>query len=123
MVMKLLNIVQANNAYFGEKDYQQYLLIKKMVDSFFLKTKIIPCPIIREPNGLALSSRNRLLSEQNYKKAPLLNKIISEKISLNEMENKLKQAGFKIDYLTKQYERIFVAAFLGKVRLIDNVSI
>ena len=63
VVMKLLNIVSANKAYFGEKDYQQLQLIKDMAKNFFMKTEIVPCPTLREKDGLAMSSRNvRLLS-------------------------------------------------------------
>jgi len=61
VVMKLLNLVRATRAYFGEKDYQQYLLIRDMCAAFFLDTEIVPCATLREPDGLAMSSRNMLL--------------------------------------------------------------
>lgn len=65
VVLKLLNLAGAEKAYFGEKDYQQYLLIKNMVEAFFIPTEIIPCPTIREKSGLAMSSRNLRLSKKN----------------------------------------------------------
>lgn len=123
VVMKLLNIVKADRAYFGEKDYQQLQLIKNMVKAFFIDTEIVPCPIIRENNGLALSSRNRLLNEEQKEIAPLLYKTLNKNIDLKQMQNELSQLGFKVDYLEKKWGRVFVAAFLGNVRLIDNVTI
>jgi pantoate--beta-alanine ligase len=63
VVLKLLNIVKAGRAYFGEKDYQQYLLIKGMTEAFFIDTQIVPGAIVREADGLAMSSRNVLLND------------------------------------------------------------
>ena len=62
VVLKLLNLVRADRAYFGEKDYQQLRTVREMVDDFFLLTQIVPCATVREESGLALSSRNALLS-------------------------------------------------------------
>jgi pantoate--beta-alanine ligase len=58
VVLKLLNLVRADHAYFGEKDYQQLKIISEMTQEFFLPTQIIPCPTVREDSGLAMSSRN-----------------------------------------------------------------
>lgn len=122
IVLKLLNIVSADCAYFGEKDWQQFRLIKGMADAFFLKTKIVPCTLIREDDGLAYSSRNTLLKPKERKIAPNLYRIISSGNSLGDMEKELFDLGFKVDYLEKYEDRILVAAFLGEVRLIDNVK-
>ena len=72
VVMKLLNIVRADRAYFGEKDYQQLKVVTEMAQEFFLPTKIIPCPTVREESGLAMSSRNTLLSRDARDKAAYL---------------------------------------------------
>ena len=123
VVMKLLNITQATKAYFGEKDWQQFQLIKGMTEAFFIDTEIVPCPLIREETGLALSSRNQLLSDQEKLVAPFLYQTISSGISLETMRARLIDKGFEIDYLEKKEDRVFVAAFLGDVRLIDNVRV
>ena len=122
VVMKLLNIVTPDKAYFGEKDYQQLQLVRNMVSAFFINTEIIPCPTIREKTGVALSSRNNLLTEEHKKIAPLLYQTIMQSIPIEEMHQKLTSLGFRVDYLKEIDNRIFVAAFLGNVRLIDNVE-
>ena len=123
VVMKLLNITKATKAYFGEKDWQQYQLIKGMTESFFIDTEIVPCPLIREESGLALSSRNKRLTEEQHKIAPLFYKTISSAADIEDMRKELKSKGFEIDYLKIKDNRLFGAVFLGEVRLIDNVSI
>ena len=70
VVLKLLNIVGADRAYFGEKDWQQLTIVQGMVDAFFLPTTIVPCPTVREADGLAISSRNRLLAPDDRVRAP-----------------------------------------------------
>lgn len=72
VVLKLFNIVCPNIAYFGQKDYQQFLIVKKMVENLNLGIKIIGCPIVREGDGLALSSRNKYLSEPERRNAVVL---------------------------------------------------
>lgn len=121
VVMKLLNVTNPNRAYFGEKDYQQFLLIREMAKAFFLQTEIIGLPIIREADGLAMSSRNVRLTTEQRKLAPLLYRELKNKKTLNEVRATLEAAGFRIDYLEEHFGRRFVAAFLGEVRLIDNV--
>lgn len=69
VVLKFFNLIRPNNAYFGQKDAQQLLIIKKMVSDLFLPINIVPCPIVRDSNGLALSSRNAYLKEDSYKDA------------------------------------------------------
>ncbi|WP_372370279.1 pantoate--beta-alanine ligase [Candidatus Uabimicrobium sp. HlEnr_7] len=123
VVMKLLNIIKPQFAYFGKKDYQQYMLIRDMVATFFIETQIVGCDIIRETDGLAMSSRNLLLSEPQRKTAPLLYKILQQTSNVNEIKKQLAVVGFKVDYVEEFWQRRFAAAFLGKVRLIDNVPL
>lgn len=77
VVNKLFNIVQPDYAFFGQKDYQQQVIIKKMVKDLNIPVEIISCPIVRDENGLALSSRNKYLSDEGKKEALVLNKILS----------------------------------------------
>lgn len=77
VVLKLFNIVQPDYAFFGQKDAQQVIIIKKMVNDLNVPIKIIQCPIIREESGLALSSRNKYLSEDGKKDALVLSKILN----------------------------------------------
>jgi pantoate--beta-alanine ligase len=123
VVMKLLNIIDADKAYFGEKDYQQYMLVKGMAKAFFMRTKIIPSKIIREKDGLALSSRNRLLTPNQRRLAPALHNFLNSKQSPTQIKKLLNSSGFKTEYVTEAWHRRFAAAKLGKVRLIDNVRI
>jgi pantoate--beta-alanine ligase len=123
VVMKLLQIVSPHNAYFGEKDYQQLKLIEGMAEAFFLDTRIIGCPTVRESDGLAMSSRNVRLSPSEREKAPQLYKIISTAKSDNEARKELEAVGFRVDYVETHENRRFGAVFLGEVRLIDNVQI
>jgi len=123
VVMKLLNIVGADRAYFGEKDYQQYRLINGMREAFFIYTDIVPVPTVREANGLALSSRNALLDEESRKRAPLFFGILSSSESCSEARRKLQENGFIVDYVTDKGNRRFGAVILGGIRLIDNVQI
>lgn len=76
VVMKLFNIVQPDFAFFGQKDAQQLVIIKKMVKDLNIPVEVISCPIVRDENGLALSSRNKYLSEKGKKDALVLNKIL-----------------------------------------------
>jgi len=146
VVLKLLNITKANNAYFGKKDAQQLYLIKKMVKELFLRVNIIECDIIREESGLALSSRNSYLDENEHKVALLISKSLKNAAKLvakgqmdtqkiiSQMFETLKE--LKIDYIEitdrefnkiKTIEpgnsRILVAAYVGLTRLIDNIEI
>ena len=97
------------------------LLIKKMAESLFLPINIIPVPTMREEDGLAMSSRNLLLTPEERKLAPRLHHWITQKISLVEMKQHLTEEGFRVDYLEEFQDRRLVAAYLGNVRLIDNV--
>lgn len=77
VVLKLFNIVQPDYAFFGQKDAQQVIIVKKMVRDLNVPVKIIQCPIVREESGLALSSRNKYLTEEGKKDALVLNKILN----------------------------------------------
>ncbi|MDR0618242.1 MAG: pantoate--beta-alanine ligase [Endomicrobium sp.] len=146
VVAKLLNISCACNAYFGIKDFQQLKIIEKMVKDLNFKTKIVPCPIVREKNGLAVSSRNLYLSTQEKEMSSKIYKILKE-VSMIDFKNKsphiLKQntisklnkiPNIKIDYvdivnfddlssLNKSTKKVVlaVAVWIGKTRLIDNI--
>ncbi|MBQ2907778.1 MAG: pantoate--beta-alanine ligase [Bacteroidales bacterium] len=149
VVRKLFEIVNPNKAYFGEKDFQQLAIIKKMVRDLNMNLEIVPCPIVRENDGLAMSSRNVRLNETERAIAPkifaTLNDAISKKDAMSPSEMKkytldkyaeIKE--FDVEYVEitdeinlKSLEnwnecdhaRIFVALQLGPVRLIDNVRI
>jgi pantoate--beta-alanine ligase len=122
VVMKLLNLADANRAYFGEKDYQQLTLIQGMVKAFFMDVEIVPCPIIREADGLAMSSRNLRLTTIQRKVAPMLYQaLIDADSSLEEKRAWLNAKGFEVDYLEVLDDRLLAAASLGAIRLIDNV--
>lgn len=123
VVMRLLNIVKPNKAYFGLKDYQQYQLVKDMVQSFAMDLEVIGVPTVRETSGLAMSSRNLRLTPEQKKLAPLLYKTITESKTSLIAKTQLQSLGFKVDYVEDIKNRRFAAAFLGDVRLIDNVEI
>ncbi len=127
VVMKLLNLVRADKAYFGEKDYQQYLLIRDMAAAFFLDTSIVPCPIIREADGLALSSRNVRLDPDARRIAPQFYEILSTSTCDKRAEALLRSAGFDVDYVVTTRGRRLGAVRIGTtdgtVRLIDNVDL
>ncbi len=121
VVLKLLMLVRPKNAYFGEKDYQQLILIREMAKAYFLDVNIVGCETIREPSGLALSSRNNLLTKDEKISAENINKMLRSKMSANEIKDSLVNSGFEVEYVEKLMERVFVAAKIGNVRLIDNV--
>jgi len=123
IVMKLLNIVSPQKAYFGEKDYQQLQLIKDMTLSFFMKTEIVPCPTLREKDGLAMSSRNVRLTEAGRKKAPAIYEALKNSKSAHEARERLLSQNVEVEYLEEHFGRRFIAAFIDQVRLIDNVQI
>ena len=122
VVMKLLNLVRADRAYFGEKDFQQLQLVMGMADAFFLETAIVPCTIVREADGLAMSSRNVNLSRAAREKSPLIYKTLRESASALAARAQLEKAGFIVDYVEDIGSRRFAAATLDNVRLIDNVE-
>lgn len=123
VVMKLFQLVRPSKAYFGEKDFQQLSLIKKMVEAFFIELEIVPVATVREQSGLAMSSRNVRLSPEDKIKAANIYKIISTEKNLTEAKNKIEKLGWQIDYLTDFEGRRYTAVKVGDVRLIDNVQI
>lgn len=144
VVMKLFNIVQPDYAFFGQKDAQQLVIIKKMVKDLNVPVKIISCPIVREENGLALSSRNKYLSAEQKKEALVLSKIIfnikscykkgiTDVRSLSETALSFLNEHHELEYLefvdkdtlenkTKADANtlVLIALRINKVRLIDN---
>jgi pantoate--beta-alanine ligase len=121
VVMKLLNIIHPDRSYFGEKDFQQYSLISKMCEAFFMPIEIIMCPTVRDQDGLALSSRNALLTEEERKRAPLFHELLRSSLKAEEIVKKLNESGFRVDYVVDYENRRFGAVYLGNTRLIDNV--
>lgn len=121
VVLKYLNIIRPTRAYYGEKDYQQLLLIKKMAQALFLGTEIIACLTVRDKDGLALSSRNSRLTAEQREKAyyfpEMLKKVQNSVSTVKELET----LGFKVDYVEDRWDRRLAAVWLGDVRLIDNV--
>lgn len=123
VVLKLLNLVQARRAYFGEKDWQQLSLVRDMVQALFLETQIIACPVVRDHDGLALSSRNRRLSVKERLLAPHLHRQLVTQARAEDAARALKRLGFKVDYIEDFDGRRLAAARLGETRLIDNVPL
>ncbi|MCI9617012.1 MAG: pantoate--beta-alanine ligase [Eubacterium sp.] len=149
VVSKLFNIVQPDNAYFGEKDAQQLAIIKHMVQDLNMDVNVVGCPIVREKDGLAKSSRNTYLSPEERKAALILSKTIElgkkliadgEKdadVLVAKMKANIETEPMaKIDYvkavngLTMQQQKeikapmlIAMAVYIGKTRLIDNTII
>jgi pantoate--beta-alanine ligase len=121
VVMKLLSIIRPTACYMGEKDFQQYLLIKKLAEAFFLEVEIIPCATVRDADGLALSSRNALLSAEERLRAPQFPHILAAASTPEEATRQLQEKGFTVDYVQDMWGRRFGAVRLGKVRLIDNL--
>ncbi len=122
VVLKLLQIGDAEQAFFGEKDYQQLMLIRGMCEAFFLTTKIVGCPTIREADGLAMSSRNTRLSPAERSLAPRFHEALVSAESADQVRTRLAAAGFAVDYIEDRDQRRFGAVRLGQTRLIDNVA-
>jgi pantoate--beta-alanine ligase len=122
VVMKLLQIAGAERAYFGEKDFQQLQLVRGMCAAFFVETKIVGCPTVREADGLALSSRNARLTPEERERAPEFHRALEEEKTAEEARGRLERGGFKVDYVEDREGRRFGAVRLGATRLIDNVA-
>ena len=126
VVLKLLLLLRPTRAYFGEKDYQQLRLVEGMARAFFLDTEIVPCPLVREPDGLAMSSRNRLLTPEQRERAPDFHRLLAASVaggsSADEAGSALARAGFDVEYVADHDGRRLAAVRLGQVRLIDNVE-
>jgi pantoate--beta-alanine ligase len=147
VVKRLFEIVTPGKAYFGEKDFQQLAIIKKMVSMFQMPVEIIPCPIVREADGLAMSSRNARLTQAERMEAPIIYKALS---GLKEnyswfipdgirqlVRGEIQESPyFRVEYVDVvdtetllpfedwqdvEHAVVCVAAFIGSVRLIDNI--
>ena len=123
VVLKLLQIASGDRAYFGEKDWQQLTLVRGMADAFFLPTTIVGCATVREPDGLALSSRNRRLHASDRQKASQFYGALSTAPTPDLACRALLAAGFVVDYVEDHDGRRLGAVRLGDVRLIDNVPL
>jgi pantoate--beta-alanine ligase len=147
IVLKLLNLVQPDIVYFGQKDFQQVQLIRRMVEDFNLNLRLVICPIVREPDGLALSSRNALLNTEERKAATVLQRCLRHgeklvqagetqaQVLLDAMLEVVRsEAQVTLDYLAlanpltlEPVEHAaagtvaLIAAHVGSVRLIDNL--
>jgi pantoate--beta-alanine ligase len=149
IVKRLFEIVQPTNAYFGEKDFQQLQIVKKMVAKNKMNVNVIGCPIYREPNKLAMSSRNELLSPKEKQEAAIIFETLSkakekfENSSAKTVTEWVQKAfenhpTFTLEYFqiadedtllpclrknkNKKY-RAFIAVFVNKIRLIDTISL
>lgn len=147
VVEKLFDIIQPDRAYFGEKDFQQLAIIKRLVEMESIPVRIIPCPIVREKDGLAMSSRNSRLNEQERSIAPFIYQTLvkSKEKSKNMTPDEIRfmvenmfadQKEFRLEYfevaddvqLHPVYDWSeskgvmgFIAVHLGNIRLIDNI--
>ena len=149
IVKRLFEIVTPNRAYFGEKDFQQLQIIKKLVELYHIPVKVIGCPIHRAKDGLAMSSRNTRLSKEHRKAAPFIYKTLktaktkfgtkSVKKVTEWVEKQFnKQSLLELEYFiiadtktlkpvkrksTKKTYRAFIAVYAGDIRLIDNIAL
>ena len=145
IVRRLLEWVRPHKAYFGEKDYQQIAVIREMCAQCRILAEIVPCPIVREPNGLAMSSRNRRLSAHEFETAANIHRILKESKKFNNLQE-IKQfveteiakvPEFQLDYFELADAKTlltaetldnpngvmgFITVYVGPVRLIDNVK-
>jgi len=123
VVLKLLLVLRPHRVYFGEKDYQQLLLVKGMVRAFFLDVEVIGCPTVRTAEGLALSSRHARLSAEQLFLARRLHEILVRSASCDEARGDLLTAGFEVEYVSDQWGRRLAAVSVAGVRLIDNIKL
>jgi pantoate--beta-alanine ligase len=120
IVMKLFNIVKPHRSYFGEKDYQQYQLIRDMSDAFFMDIEVKACPTIREASGLAYSSRNNRLTAEQRVLADKFAQIFHQSIPCEQIIEQLRQIEISVDYIEEHDNRRYAAVTIGEIRLIDN---
>jgi pantoate--beta-alanine ligase len=123
VVLKLLNVVQPQRAYFGEKDWQQLQLVRGMVAAFLLPVEIVPCPTVREPDGLAMSSRNRRLSPAGRERAEAFPRVLRIAPTAAAAAAALRGKGFEVDYVEDREGVRLGAIHVEGVRLIDNVRL
>jgi pantoate--beta-alanine ligase len=126
VVLKLFNLVRPTKAYFGQKDAQQVDVIQRMVRDLDVPVKLVVVPTVRDPDGVAVSSRNRYLSRNEraiaVEFARLLQQAAKRKINpVGWLGQQLKKtSGLKLDYVELAGDRLCAAVFIGKTRLIDN---
>jgi pantoate--beta-alanine ligase len=120
IVMKLLNLTRPNRAYFGEKDYQQYMLIHGMAKALFMNVHIKSCPTIRESSGLAYSSRNNRLTKDQRVLAEQFANIFHQSKPCDMITEELSKQGIIVEYIEEFQNRRFAAVLIGDIRLIDN---
>lgn len=126
VVLKLFNLVRPAKAYFGQKDAQQVDVIRRTARDLDVPVKLVVVPTVRDPDGVALSSRNRYLSPEErvvaVEFARLLQQAVQKKINpIHWLGRQLKKApGLKLDYVELVGDRLCAAVFVGKTRLIDN---
>lgn len=149
VLSRLFDIIKPNRAYFGQKDYQQLQIVKKLVALENIPVDVIGCPIVREENGVAMSSRNKRLNDKQFEDATIIYKVLSEireKFSSHSIEELnhlvaerfLQNPSVELEYFeiadentlktatTKDSSisyRAFIAAFVGDIRLIDNMPL
>ena len=121
IVLKLFHVVQPHRAYFGEKDWQQLQLVRGMVKALFLPIEIMGCPTVRESDGLALSSRNRRLSQLGRTHAADFPRVLRTARDAASAAANLRMRGFEVDYVEDHDGRRLGAVRVDGVRLIDNV--
>ena len=126
IVSKLFYITNPDNSYFGEKDYQQIAVIRRMTEDLGFKTTIIPCPVIREENGLAMSSRNTLLTKEEKVVAANIYRVLSEskntQMSLKETESWVIDTINSIDGLVVEYFNIVNGLTLASIDSWDDAN-
>jgi pantoate--beta-alanine ligase len=123
IVLKLLSVVQPTRAYFGEKDWQQLQLVRGMAAAFFLPVEIVACATVREPGGLALSSRNARLSPAGRSHAARFSRALREAPDAPAAAVRLRADGFEVDYVEDVGGVRLGAVRLEGVRLIDNAPL
>jgi pantoate--beta-alanine ligase len=123
VVLRLFNLVRPHRAYFGEKDRQQLDLVQGMVRALFLPVEVVPCPTVRDPDGVALSSRNRRLSPAARSRAAAFPRILRASPDAAQAAAALAKAGFGVDYVEDQGSLRLAAVRIEDVRLIDNVRL
>lgn len=121
IVLKLLHIVRPTRAYFGEKDWQQLQIVRGMVQALFLDTQIVGCPIVRESDGLAMSSRNVRLDPHERILGREFAATLRRGGPAEQIRSRLEALGIEVDYVEVEDGRLLAAVRIGNVRLIDNV--
>lgn len=129
VVYRLFLAVNPDLAFFGEKDYQQIMVVRKMVEDTKLDVQVVDCPIKRESSGLAMSSRNVRLSSHGKTFAASIYSVLNDTTYKSSMEKskKLDELGFEVEYVEVHKlgvsSRLFAAVWLEGVRLIDNIAV